>query len=69
MGRRKFPDERVLGCILGFSYVRGYMPTMREVAEALGVAETTVRNALHRLAEDGVIEFRPYVARGVRLLG
>lgn len=69
MGRRKFPEERVLGCILGFSYVCGYMPTMREVAEALGVTVTTVRNSLHRLAEDGVIEVTPYVARGVRLLG
>lgn len=69
MGRRKYPEERVLGCILGFSYVRGYMPTMRELAEALGVTETTVRNSLHRLAEDGVIEVTPKVARGVRVLG
>ena len=69
MGRRKFPDERVLGCILGFSYVRGYMPTMREVAEALGVAETTVRNALLRLADEGRVELVPRTTRGVRILG
>jgi len=66
---QKLTDERLLEHIRRFVYRNGHAPTMREMAGELGVCESTVRAHLHRLGRKGIVEFRPYVARGVRILG
>lgn len=69
MSRRKFADEELLGHIGEFVKRNGYPPTMREMADELGVHETTVRNGLLRLADEGRVELVPRTTRGVRILG
>ena len=49
---------------------RGYPPTLREIASAMGVTSTNgVRWHLKKLVKAGLIEIDPKRARGIRLTG
>lgn len=45
--------------ILNFQLSPGVKISDKEVAESLGISRTPVREALNRLAEQGLVEFRP----------
>lgn len=53
--------------ILGGVYERGTALTEMSVSERLGVSRTPVRAALHRLAEEGLVEISPN--RGATVIG
>ena len=53
--------------ILGGKHERGTALTERSVSERLGVSRTPVRAALHRLAEEGLVEITPN--RGAVVVG
>ena len=48
-----------------------YPPSNREIAEAVGVSDTTVRRHIIRLIEDGVLETdaEPGAQRAIRIKG
>lgn len=50
-----------------FSEERGYGPSIRDVAEHLGVGEATARGHLNALSRKGAIERTPGVARSIRV--
>lgn len=51
--------EHVKGAILSQEYAGGRMLTEGEIAEAVGVSRTPVREALLRLAAEGLVELYP----------
>lgn len=53
--------------ILTGEYTRGYSLTEIALSKKLGVSRTPIRSALHRLAEDGLIEITPN--RGAIVMG
>lgn len=54
---RKYMDEH------------GYAPSISEIGEAVGiVSPNAVRNHLHRLQDEGVLELTPRVARSIRIV-
>lgn len=53
--------------ILGGKYARGASLTEMSVSERMGVSRTPVRAALHRLAEEGLVEISPN--RGAVVVG
>jgi len=51
--------------IRSFVKAKGYAPTVRELAESLGVGHSSVQKALVDLIEDGKINKTPGIARGI----
>ena len=51
--------------IRSFVEAKGYAPTVRELAESLGVGHSSVQKALVDLIEDGKINKTPGIARGI----
>lgn len=49
-----------------FSQDRGYGPSIRDVAQHLGVGEATARGHLDALSRKGAIERTPGIARSIR---
>ena len=46
----------------------GYSPSFREIAAGLGVSLTTVNYHLHRLRDEGKIQFNDKISRSVVLV-
>ena len=62
-------QQRMLEWVRGFIDERKYPPTMREIADGLGIASTnTVSYNLDRIEMAGLIERTPCAARGIRIL-
>jgi len=57
----------VLDVIRATVAVRGVAPTLREIADALGVTVPTVQKHVDRLCEKGVLRRTPHRARGLEL--
>jgi repressor LexA len=55
--------------IRGFVKRNGYAPTVRDLAEALGVGHSTIQAGLRELVEDGMVRKAPGVARGIVVKG
>ena len=62
-------DDQLISTIRHFVRDNGYAPTVRELAEMMGVSVTTAQNSLKDLAEKGKIIKRERTARGYRLRG
>lgn len=58
-------SRRVLRAIVEYCDKRGCSPTTREIAEALGIAPSTVSGHVHRLARRGLLTIEPRRPRGV----
>jgi len=61
--------DQLIATIRHFVRDNGYAPTVREIAEMMGVSVTTAQNSLKDLAEKGTIIKRERTARGYRLRG
>ena len=59
--------DETLKAIRSFVAAHGYPPTVREIAEILGVGHSTAQRAILALIEDGAVERRSGVARGLRV--
>jgi len=46
----------------------GYPPTLRELADTLGVSRRQIAKDVNRLARDGLITHSPGLARSLRIL-
>jgi SOS-response transcriptional repressor LexA len=55
--------------IRAFVKEHGYAPTVREIAELMGIGHGTAQRLLQNLADSGKIEKRERVARGYRIRG
>jgi SOS-response transcriptional repressor LexA len=62
-------QEMLILAIRSFVAEHGYAPTVREVAEILGIGHGTAQRALEDLARTGRIEKKERVARGYRIRG
>jgi DNA-binding GntR family transcriptional regulator len=62
---RDFVEERLREAILGGQFKPGEWLRQQRVADQLGVSEMPVREALKKLAAEGVVEYLPY--RGMRV--
>jgi repressor LexA len=59
----------ILTFIRTYSSEHGYSPSIAEIGVAVGiVSPNAVRNHLHKLRDDGVIELTPRVARSIRIV-
>ena len=64
------PKQRAaLAALVELKSALGYPPTLRELADRLGVCVNDVRQKLRRLEKCGLIERRPGAARGVVVVG
>lgn len=63
----KSPD-RTLDVIRGFLDARGYPPSVRELAETLGVSVSTAHSRLVALRYAGKVEVVPGQARALRIV-
>jgi len=69
--RKKIPlrRQRILGFIQEFIDENGIPPTVRDIQRACDISSTSVVDYnLHRLRQDGYLNRRPDVARGIELL-
>ena len=69
--RRKLPSRRqqILEFIQGFISDNGIPPTVRDIQRACDISSTSVVDYnLHKLRQDGYLNRRPDVARGIELL-
>jgi predicted transcriptional regulator len=62
-------DEMLILAIRAFVQEHGYAPTVREIAEMMGIGHGTAQRLLQDLADSGKIEKRERVARGYRIRG
>ena len=62
-------DEMLILAIRSFVQEHGYAPTVREIAEMMGIGHGTAQRLLQNLADSGKIEKRERVARGYRIRG
>lgn len=63
-------QQRILEFLREFVRANDRPPTVREIGEAVGIPSTSVvKYNLNRLAEEGLIEYNPRIARGIRLIG
>lgn len=51
--------------IRAFVKRNGYAPTVRDLAEMLGVGHSTIQAGLRELIDDGMVRKAPGVARGI----
>ena len=66
-GNRRFEMLEVIRDLVA---ARGYPPTIREIADRMGIASTnTVEYQLGLLERDGLIERTPRTARSIRIVG
>lgn len=71
VSRRKLPSRRqqILEFIQGFISDNGIPPTVRDIQRACDISSTSVVDYnLHKLRQDGYLNRRPDVARGIELL-
>jgi len=62
--------QRILDCIAQTVEERGYPPSVREIADAVGLASTSaVHHHLVSLERDGLLERGTHSSRALRLLG
>ncbi|MGI8930231.1 MAG: transcriptional repressor LexA [Candidatus Limnocylindria bacterium] len=62
--------QRILDCIARTVEERGYPPSVREIADAVGLASTSaVHHHLVSLERDGLLERGTHSSRALRLLG
>ena len=69
--RKKLPNrrQRILGFIQEFIDENGIPPTVRDIQRACDISSTSVVDYnLHRLRQEGYLNRRPDVARGIELL-
>ena len=69
--RKKLPPrrQRILDFVREFSSDNGMSPTIRDIQRACQISSTSVVDYnLHRLRQDGYLNRRPDVARGIELL-
>lgn len=59
-------EEEILAIISKSMTDRGYPPSRRELAVALGIGVGTVQYEFKRMVARGVIEVEPRSARGIR---
>ncbi len=60
--------QKILECIAGTVAERGYPPSVREIADAVGLASTSaVHHHLTALERDGLLERGPHSSRALRL--
>ena len=59
--------EEVLHAIRGFVKSNGYAPTVRDLADMLGVGHSTIQRTLKDLVDDGRIHRANGVSRGLVL--
>lgn len=57
--------EEVLNAIRSFVKTHGYAPTVRDLADILGVGHSTIQRALTDLVNDGKIQRAGGVSRGL----
>ena len=62
-------EEMLILAIRAFVQEYGYAPTVREIAELMGIGHGTAQRLLQDLADSGKIEKRERVARGYRIRG
>jgi len=62
-------EEMLILAIRSYVAEHGFAPTVREIAEILGVGHGTAQRLLQSLADSGKIEKRDRVARGYRIRG
>ena len=62
---RNWVEDRLREAILSGQFQRGEWLRQQRVADQLGVSEMPVREALKKLAAEGVVEYLPY--RGMRV--
>ena len=60
--------ERIVNFIRKFSYDRHYAPSFREIADAVGLSESTVAYHLGRLRDAGEVEYAHGASRSVRIV-
>lgn len=61
--------EQILAFVREYIHTKGYSPSIAEIGKAVGiVSPNAVRNHLHRMQDDGLIEVTPRVARSIRVL-
>ncbi|WP_052476319.1 LexA family protein [Cohnella kolymensis] len=62
-------QQRILEFISSHIEGNGYSPTVREIANAVGLASSsTVMGHLDRLKENGLIDWEPHTPRTIRVL-
>src|SRR5215210_2545725 len=62
--------QRILDCIARTVEERGYPPSVREIADAVGLASTSaVHHHLIALERDGLLERGTHASRALRLIG
>jgi len=59
----------LISVIRAFVKEHGYAPTVREIAELMGIGHGTAQRLLQDLADSGKIQKRERVARGYRIRG
>lgn len=67
--QRAFTDKELIGSIRTLSRNLGYPPSIRELADDLGVKSSeTVHGALVRLRAQGLVTWRPNTPRTLKLV-
>lgn len=62
-------QQQVIDFITSYKSIHGYPPTQSEIATAIGVkSSNAARQHLLALERKGLIEFKPYISRGIRVL-
>ena len=62
-------DKLILDFIQGFSLLRGYPPTVREICRATGIRSTSTAHArIRRLKNLGHLDAEPVRARTLRVV-
>lgn len=59
---------RMYDFICDYIAIKGYAPSMREIAKGVGASVTTVREHLLRLSADGLLNVAPSVERGITVV-
>lgn len=59
------PQRRTLKAILAHIAHRGYPPTMKELAEVLGITPASAQDQVNQLVRKGYLRREPYKARGL----
>jgi repressor LexA len=60
------PRVAILACLSESLALRGYPPTLREIAEAVGMAHNTVEHHLSRLRAEGYVTWTDGQQRTLR---
>jgi repressor LexA len=62
-------DREIIDLITERSAANGVPPSVREIGEHLGIARGTVQYHLKRMADRGLLQRSPGVARGITIAG